>query len=101
MRNEQCKYFMNGNCMKGRFCLFKHEHEGHLYNRINGRFTGQNYNQNTYQRQCKFGINCFKFPDCGFVHNEVCRYQERCFKQGNCSFVHLNSNNFLGGTRPM
>ena len=97
---EQCKFFIRGQCSKGRNCLFKHEYDDRNLNGMNGRFVNRNPNQFNYQRQCRYRMNCFRFSNCSFKHNEICRFQEQCFKQENCLFVHLNSNPFLGGTYP-
>ena len=83
IKNANCKFFMRGNCSKG-----------------NLSFRGMNRTYAQNNRQCRYGPNCFKFPNCGFKHNEICKYQENCFKQENCMFVHLKSNIFLGGPYP-
>ena len=106
-----CKYFLRGHCMKGKFCRFKHplpsnDKEQNLNPHRTKYFQSREENikyQNkpVYTKQCKYMENCFKFPNCGFLHKEVCKFQDKCLNKQNCNFVHLSRDSFLGGNSRM
>ena len=105
-QNIPCKFFLRGFCRNGRLCKFSHEkstgqneydHISTIPNEFNYQFNRFDKRQpkiNNY-RQCKYRENCFKFPNCGFVHSEICKFQEKCFNPGECRYVHLPEH-FLG-----
>ena len=102
-QNTPCKFFLRGFCRNGRLCKFSHKmsyrqnktdqrpKEG--YSQFNS-FEERQQGMNNY-RQCKYRENCYKFPNCGFVHAEICKFQEKCFNPGQCRYVHLPEH-FLG-----
>ena len=138
-----CRFFLRGNCTKGRICKFEHnlldgqakferQHQSsYSYNQnYNQQQQPQNWNNNLFNQQqqqqhsnnhnyhyqqqpfynnnqnmgkikqhCKYRENCFKFPNCGFVHEEVCRFQDHCLRKDQCRFVHL-PRAFLGRNSP-
>ena len=110
-KNEVCRFYLQGHCKKGKFCMFKHKGNGNniSYNSNakpqNGQSNFAHTTKNTAQfkaqgfvgrnKQCRFFSNCIRFPNCGYVHNEICKFQENCFNIENCRFVHLQSVDFL------
>ena len=99
-RNLKCKFFARGMCNIG-LCRFEHSmtYENNSQNFENQRQNNMrpdvniHNSKNVMGKQCKFMNNCFRFPYCGYVHNEVCKYQENC-KYEVCRFVHFNTDNY-------
>ena len=104
-KSGQCRYFANGNCRRGKFCLY--EHNTNMTNRQHSQPNIPNpkmHKSNFYsgppksfgsgtkvKRECRYKENCYTFPNCGFLHPEICKYQERCFKGYSCPYVHLQA----------
>ena len=117
--NIACKFFSKGFCRRGRYCKFEHKmtnnqtqppilNQNQQFNQQQQQGTYDSYNDqqqqnfthsNFMKKQCKFKENCYKFPDCGFVHGEICKYQDKCFKPNQCRFVHFDQH-FLGMNFP-
>ena len=104
---KNCRFYMNGNCTKGRFCKFLHSMNGfensngnraqpaHTINgnRSNTReFTNNNVdvrnvvNQSNSQRNSR---NTYYRRDArNRTQNRQCKYRENCDKFPNCGYAH-------------
>ena len=87
-----CRYFANGHCWKGNQCRFAHKKKEEstiqacrngqacsylknkvckFYHRNTGYgFRSDHYEQKFIDKRCKFQDECFRLPNCPFIHEE-------------------------------